>query len=82
MLHIAGGIYSCHALETGMLKENPAPYSWLFSSATLDITVTSNDMQNRKLKRCVTFQQKCYDPTIRGLSRDGSAKRFTVFDDI
>jgi len=66
-----------------MLKENPAPYPRLFSSAALDITVTSNDMQNQKLQRFVTFKQKCYDPpTIRGLSRDGAAKHFPVFDDI
>lgn len=65
-----------------MLKENPAPYSWLFSSAALDITVTSNDMQNRKLKHFVKFKQECYDPTIRGVSRGGSAKHFPVFDDI
>jgi len=45
-----------------MLKENPAPYPRLFSSAALDITVTSNDMQNQKLQRFVTFKQKCYDP--------------------
>jgi len=65
-----------------MLKENPAPYSRLFSSALLDITVTSNDMQNRKLKRFVKFKQKYYDQTIRRVSRDVSAKRFPVFDDI
>jgi hypothetical protein len=65
-----------------MLQENSAPYSCLFGSAALDITVTSNDMQNRKLKRFVKFQQKCYDPTIRGVSRDGSAKHVPVFDDI
>jgi hypothetical protein len=65
-----------------MLKENPVPYSWLFRSAAPDITVTVNDMQNRKLTRFVTFKQKCYDPTIRGVSRDGSAKHFPVFDDI
>ena len=39
-------------------------------------------MQNRKLKRFVTFKQKCYGPTIRGFSRDVSAKRFPVFGDI
>jgi hypothetical protein len=65
-----------------MLKQNPVPYSWLFSSAALDVTVTSNDMQNRKLKRFVTFKQKCYDPTIHGVSRGGSAKQFPVFNDI
>jgi hypothetical protein len=80
MLHTAGGIHSCHKLET-MLKENPTPCSWLFSSAALDVTGTSNDMQNRKLKRFVRFKQKCYDPTIRRVSRDGSAKRFPVSDD-
>jgi hypothetical protein len=62
------------------LKEEPASYR--FRSAALDITVTSNDMQNRNLKHFVTFKQTFYSTTIRGLARDVSAKRCPVFGDV